>query len=292
MLRAASDAPAPVETKPSLNNRRAPAGLEQPAELEDVPTAIEELPRDEPREMWPLEEYADQANSDPNSDPSEESSSPPPSVWSKYRLFGLRHSSTHGRNVGMGVPLVGTSWRNRPYYIGADIGTLWVTQPPNDNVTRDTDMFGGVFAGWDWDHYWGTELGVRRATPELKNVEARDADRGDALMVWSASLMYYPWGDSLYRPYWRCGLAAMHIDYPTDDGDRRDEDLWTIPVGLGIKYPLRRWLAARAEFTDQLGIGNNTVAAQHNLTLTFGLEWRYGAHPRSYWPWNPSTQIW
>ena len=34
------------------------------------------------------------------------------------------------------------------------------------------------------------------------------------------------------------------------------------------------------------------VATQHDLTLTFGLEWRFGAHPRSYWPWNPSRHIW
>ena len=52
------------------------------------------------------------------------------------------------------------------------------------------------------------------------------------------------------------------------------------------------WLAARTEFTDQLAIGNTGVATQHDLTLTFGLEWRFGVHPRSYWPWNPSRHIW
>ena len=32
--------------------------------------------------------------------------------------LGLRHSTTHGRNVGVGWPMVGTSWLNRPYYVG------------------------------------------------------------------------------------------------------------------------------------------------------------------------------
>jgi hypothetical protein len=216
------------------------------------------------------------------------------SYFSKLRWLGLRHSSYSGRNAGIGIPLTGTSWLNRPYYLGGDIGTVWLTRPINSDLTNDIDMFGGVFAGCDWDYYWGTELAINRATPEIINetTTGRDAKRGDALMEETVSLMYYPWGDSLFRPYWRLGIGATEIDYPTDRGHRRDETLWTFPIGIGLKYPFRRFLAARAEFADQLALGNDGVATQHDLTLTFGLEWRFGAHPRSYWPWNPSRHIW
>jgi hypothetical protein len=214
------------------------------------------------------------------------------SYFSKLRWLGLRHSSYSGRNAGIGIPLMGTSWLNRPYYLGADIGTVWLTRPINSDLTNDIDMFGGVFVGCDWDYYWGTELAVNRATPEIVNEDARDAKRGDMLMEETLSLMYYPWGDSLFRPYWRLGVGATEIDYPTDAGHRRDETLWTFPIGIGLKYPFRRFLAARVEFADQLALGNEGVATQHDLTLTFGLEWRFGAHPRSYWPWNPSRHIW
>jgi hypothetical protein len=214
------------------------------------------------------------------------------SYFSKLQWLGLRHSSYSGRNAGLGFPLSGTSWLNRPYYLGGDIGTVWLTRPINNDLTTDIDTFGGVFAGCDWDYYWGTEFSINRATPEIINEKARRAERGDRLMEETLSLMYYPWGDSLFRPYWRVGVGAMAIDYPTDDGLRRDEQLWTFPVGIGLKYPFRRYLAARAEFTDQLALGNSGVATQHDLTLTFGLEWRFGAHPRSYWPWNPSRHIW
>lgn len=209
-----------------------------------------------------------------------------------WRWLGLRHYTTHGRNAGMGVPLVGTSWLNRPYYAGIELGPMWISEAPQAHVSEDLDLLGGVYIGDDWDYYWGGELAAERATPELINSTQRAVDRGDRMWIWSASMLYYPWGDSLYRPYWRCGIGAMEIDWPTDDGHRRDEALWAFPIGVGIKYPFRRWLAVRAEFGDTIGIGNSGVATQHDLALSFAVEWRIGAHPRSYWPWNPSRHIW
>ena len=206
--------------------------------------------------------------------------------------LGLRHSSTNGRNVGRGWPLVGTSWLNRPYYFGGEVGTLWMTRGQDDSVGRDTDCFGGFYFGWDWDYYWASEFRFDWATPELINSEVPDADRTDSLFVWSYSQMYYPWGDSVIRPYWRWGIGTTSLDYPLDDGTRTDDNLLTFPIGIGLKYPLERWLAARMEFTDHLAIGSSDFPTQHNLTLTFGLELRYGVHPKSYWPWYPSRHIW
>ena len=191
------------------------------------------------------------------------------SYLSKLKWLGLRNSATDGRNAGMGVPLVGTSWLNRPYYLGIDLGTVWVTNPPQPDITRDSDLYGGVYGGWDWDYYWGTELSIQRATPELINENAPYANRGDRMMVYTASMLYYPWGDSFYRPYWRVGIGETDIDYPMDNGHRRQEGLWTFPIGIGIKYPVRRWLAARAELADSIGVGNEGVATQHDITLTF-----------------------
>ncbi len=280
--------PSAGQSDPDESNNAAPVEPQVLPEIgpDGAPTPPENvLPRQLPFPWPPAERAAEPVvESEPTA--------PSDSYFSKLKWLGLRHSSTCGRNAGLGIPLVGTSWLNRPYYLGGEIGTIWLTRPVNDDLTTDIDMFGGVFGGCDWDYYWGTELALHRATPELINENARDADRGDRLMELTASLMYYPWGDALFRPYWRCGIGATEIDYPTDAGHRRDEELWTIPVGVGLKYPVRRWLAARAEFADQLALGNHGVATQHDLTLTFGLEWRFGAHPQSYWPWNPSRHIW
>ncbi|MCI0492188.1 MAG: porin family protein [Planctomycetes bacterium] len=270
-----------------------------------VPTAAAEIaPYDPspPAETWP-----DGRTMAPEMDPMDESSLPnddaPDATWPDdscptrpylpgISWFGLRHSHTHGRHVGLGWPLTGSSWLNRPYYVGGELGTLWMTRSVEDSVSRDTDLFGGIYLGWDWDYYWGGELKFNWSTPELTNSQAPDAPRTDSLFLWSYSLMYYPWGDAMLRPYWRCGIGNTAVDFPTDWGSRHDEWLLTFPLGIGVKYPVRRWLAARAEVTDQLALGQNGIPTQHNLTLTFGLEWRFGARPKSYWPWYPSRHIW
>jgi hypothetical protein len=204
----------------------------------------------------------------------------------------LRHSSTHGRNVGHGSPLVGTSWLNRPYFAGASLGPMWMTNRVDDSVGRDIDLFGDVFLGWDWDHYWGSELQIAWSTPEQINSECPYALRSDRMSFWSYSHLYYPWGDSLLRPYWRAGIGTTEVSFARDDGTGRHEILLTFPLGIGVKYPLRRWLATRMEVTDYLALGEHGVGHQGNVTLTFSLEWRFGVHPPSYWPWNPSAHYW
>lgn len=209
----------------------------------------------------------------------------------KPHWLGLRHSSTHGRHVGKGQPYKGTSWINRPYYVGGQLGPMWYTRSLGDNLSTDTDVFGGVFAGWDFDHFWGTEFHWDWATPEFINSAAPDANRTDSHDGWNLSLLYYPWGDSKIRPYWRAGIGQSHFDYPTDWGWRYDTWMWTFPLGVGIKYPMQRWLIVRADLTDYISLDDNHPT-QHNVAVTFGFEWRFGVQPKSYWPWNPEREIW
>jgi hypothetical protein len=217
---------------------------------------------------------------------------PPPRCLPLLQFFGLRHSYTDGRNVGYGWPLVGTSWLNRPYYVGGTLGVLGVADHVDEHVREDVDTFGSLLVGWDWDYYWGTELQFERATPELTNDLHPDVRSGNAMNIWSYDAMYYPWGDSAVRPFWRFGLGWTRLDYVTDEGHRRDEELWTFPIGIGIKYPIYPWLAGRLEFTDHLALGNSGVNTLNDLTLACGLEWHFGGHPQSYWPWNPSRHVW
>jgi hypothetical protein len=216
----------------------------------------------------------------------------PPLCLRGLSRLGFRHSYTHGRSVGWGWPMTGTSWLNRPYYLGASIGPMWLTSRPIPSVERDTDAIGSIYFGWNWDYYWGSEFLYSYATPELRNRVAEGNPKSDRLAHWDYSYLYYPWGDSWIRPYWRFGIGNTKFDFPHDDGRRRDEWVLSTPFGVGVKYPVRRWLALRTEFTDQLSWANSGVATQHNLTLNFGFEFHFGGHRKSYWPWNPGMEFW
>lgn len=198
----------------------------------------------------------------------------------KYRF---RHSSIDGRSIGRGYPLRGTSWLNRPYSFGLETGGFMMASRISSNNTRNNDVLLAASLGWDWDHYWGTQFRVGWTTPELhSNVPSTQVPSNNVLM-YDLSLMYYPWGDSKVRPYYRFGLGMTDIDFITPAGIREDNTMFSLPIGVGIKYQTKRWVALRAEAADYITFSQNSASHMQNFTLTFGMEWRFGGRPNSAW---------
>lgn len=204
----------------------------------------------------------------------------------------LRHSSTHGRAMGPGGPLRGTSWRNRPYEVAFDFGTLLMTKRPSAHVRKNNDLFNAVQIGWDWDHYWGTQLRVGWSSPDLLNTTQVGVGNDDNIFISDATLLYYPWGDSKFRPYYRLGLGLTDLEYTNDSGTRTHDVLLTYPFGVGLKYQMRRWVVFRVEIMDNFAIGQNGTSSLHNITLTGGLEWRFGGRPDGTWGWSGNGGSW
>lgn len=204
----------------------------------------------------------------------------------------LRHSNTHGRAMGPGGPLRGTSWKNRPYWVSFDVGGLLMTDRPAANVRSNNDLLGAIGVGWDWDHYWGVQARVAWATPELLNTTQTSLDASDNFFIGDLSALYYPWGDSRLRPYYRIGVGLTDIEYFNDNGFQVQESLFTIPFGVGLKYQFRRWMTLRLEIMDNLAFGTNETDTMGNLTITTGLEWRYGGRPSGYWAWAGRGGAW
>lgn len=206
--------------------------------------------------------------------------------------FDLRHSTSHGRAMGPGDPLRGTSWLNRPYTLSLDGGALLMTGKPAPNVRKNNDLFGAVGLGWDWDHYWGSQFRVGWSTPDLLNTQQPTASPDDNLFITDLSLLYYPWGDARTRPYYRLGIGLTDVEYTNDFGVRINDMLLTIPVGIGVKYQVRRWMAWRLELANNIAFGQGETDSLQNLTLTGGLEWRFGGRPANYWAWAPRGGAW
>ncbi len=208
------------------------------------------------------------------------------------RSLGFRHSSTHGRHVGRGIPLEGTSWRNRPYHVDWFVGPLLGDSLIDNRVNQENVLMGGVRIGWDFDYYWGIEWRYARADPNAQFSTPQPVPNEVSYSLSDIDLIYYPWGDSKVRPYYLLGIGAAQIDFTDDAGINHDATLATMPLGIGIQFHQASWLLWRLEILDNLSFGADGLSTMHNVSITAGMELRLGARPASYWPWRTSRKIW
>ena len=220
---------------------------------------------------------------------------PPPNTYCRCMTwFGFRHSYTHGRNVGWGLPLVGSSWLNRPHYIGATLGPMWLTNRPANSVPRDVDVIGSLILRLGLGLLLGQRISVRlchaRARQSLR--AARLADR-PSLRPLELQLHVLPVGRREFAALLAAGHRRLAFRFhATDDGAPLER--------MGALHALWR---RHEVFIPPLARGPHRVhrpillgrpwhGHQHNLTLNFGLEVRFGGKRKAYWPWNPSRHIW
>ena len=209
-----------------------------------------------------------------------------------FRHFGFRHSSTHGRNIGKGLPLKGTSWLNRPFHVDWFLGPLLGDDLITDRVSQTNVLVGGLRLGGDFDHYWGAEWRVGWANPDA-DFASPQAEAGDVSYVVSdVNLLYYPWGDSRFRPYCLLGFGVTQLDFRDDNGLNLHTTLATLPFGGGLKVQQNPWMAWRLQVVNNLAFGDDRVSTMNNFSFTAGAEMRFGAKPATYWPWRSSRKVW
>jgi hypothetical protein len=189
------------------------------------------------------------------------------------------------RYLGMGEPLVGTSWLNRPYYVGAFGGTWDGDTLIGGSAEQESGFFGGYWLGKDLNHYWGSEL---RASLFYVNTVL---DRGTRVVesrnvVGDVNLLYYPWGDSRWRPYGSIGLGFAGFHYVNAGDLAIDHTGPSLPIGLGVKYLCRNWLAFRLDLKDNIVFGGNGINATNNWSIVAGAEVHWGSKSSiRYFPW-------
>jgi len=208
----------------------------------------------------------------------------------------IRHDDPNdpARHVGLGHPLVGTSWRNRPFHVGWFFGAMFGDQLIDGRVDQDTGIFGGYRLGWDFDHYWGTEarlgfsnLDLTDTTP-LPNIDIRTSRN----QFVDLNLMYYPWGDARWRPYVSLGLGAGDFYFQDESLRSIRETVVAFPLSVGFKYYRHNWLSWRVDVTDYWTLGAGELDSMHNLALTAGVEVHFGGTRVGYFPERASRYLW
>ena len=213
---------------------------------------------------------------------------------------------TPGRNQGVGEPLINDSWRWAPFGVGWFMGIMDGTPLVTDWTGAGTGYFGGYHFNWDFDHYWGFEFRYGVASlPQWDSARAFAA-QSDAGIAWNSqfgrrhatlkygdfSFLYYPWGDARWRPYARMGLGWGYVKFTDLLYDKWSNSTMTMPFGIGLKYRYSRRLVFRTEMVDNFLFGERGINPQHNLSLTAGVEVRFGGTRKAYWPYNPGRHYW
>ncbi|WP_040353001.1 porin family protein [Blastopirellula marina] len=201
-----------------------------------------------------------------------------------YERFGFYHANPDdpARHQGVGQPLYGTSWRNRPYHFDYFFGVVETNDLERNEILLRSTMIQGIRLGYDFDHYWGTEIRFAFGDAKLSYASDPLLDGSAQLMMFDTNLLYYPWGDSTWRPYAALGLGATYYGYDDVNGVNRDQTNFSLPIGIGLKHYFRPWLAFRCELMDNIAFGSADVSTTHNFSFTTGIEYRFGGSRWSY----------
>lgn len=212
--------------------------------------------------------------------------------WFDEPWFSHSDPNDPHRHHGIGQPLVGTSWRNRPLFVGWFVGGVMLNDLVPNRIYQNDTAFLGARLGFDFDHYWGLESRWAFAHPELTMGDGTPLPDPSRDYFAAVSLAYYPFGDTRWRPYLSVGMGFQTFRFNNDLGQRISEAVFELPLGFGVKYYYGPWFTLRFDFADNLALGNARVSGMHNVSLMTGAEFRFGGRRPSYFPWHNGTAYW
>jgi hypothetical protein len=217
-----------------------------------------------------------------------------PSIPESLRPVNWLHrdSTDPARNTGVGKPLKGTSWRNRPFHVGWLYGRINGESLISGAIEQKDARLGGYRFGWDFDHYWGTELRFAFTKPDLSDLQGNARLPYATNTYWDLNLLYYPWGDAEWRPFVSAGFGVGTFRFTDASQVVREDPLLTFPVGFGVKYYYRPWMALRTSLMDNIALGTQDLDTMHSLSWSLGVEVHFGGPRRTYYPYHAGGLIW
>lgn len=211
------------------------------------------------------------------------------SLWQRW-FGGPSRWTSNGRARGFGNPLGTDSWLMRPYSLGFFSGGLRPSDPIRGSVNGTPGYLVGFRLGWDVENFWGVESRFGFSTYGLRDAQLGQPMGKLAAFFFDLDLLYYPWGDTQWRPFILLGGGLADYKFANNRGQLVHETPFDIPFGVGLKYRHNSQWAFRVDVTDNLTFASGeNVSQMNNISVTGSIEARFGIGPRkSYWPWNPT----
>lgn len=189
------------------------------------------------------------------------------------------------KDRGLGGPLTSGGWRSQPFSISGFGGATNGGPIIRGHVDERVSSYAGANFGWDYDHYWGIEKRLGFGALNLTNANHELLSQTGLSVTGEYRIMYYPLGDSRWRPFFTAGLGWSDFYFYDDFHHRHIDTLFLFPYGVGLKYLWNDHWALRIDLIDELTLGGNTTSTFHYVALTAGLEFRYGKR-LLHMPWH------
>ncbi len=77
-------------------------------------------------------------------------------------------------------------------------------------------------------------------------------------------------------------MGIERMRFHTATGPGINEVVFAMPMGVGVKYYVDRWLALRLDMTDHIAFRNGDIKTAHQVAVTFGIETRFGGPRKKY----------
>jgi hypothetical protein len=183
-------------------------------------------------------------------------------------------------------------WSYRPFSVGLFMGPIVGSPLISDSIDQGTGFIGGARFGYDFDDDWGLEMRLASASfPVSGGYPIDGTQHSSDHFLWDIDFLYYPWEDAAIRPYVLMGIGTSRIKFADQLGNQYARIMAGMPVGVGLKTRLNDWFVFRLEFLDNVAFaGGSNFQTQHNFSVTFGFEVRFGRPHVQYWPWNPGMR--
>jgi hypothetical protein len=179
------------------------------------------------------------------------------------------------KHRGLWEPIEAGGWRNQPFAITGFAGVTDGGALDRGHVDQRPSAYEGFNFSWDYDHYWGFEKRLGFGELSLTNSAHQPLSTG-ASITGEYRLMYYPLGNSRWRPFVTAGVGWSDFYFHDDQDIQHIDTVFTVPFGLGLKYLYKERLAFRADLIDEFTVGYGALSNFHYVALTIGLEFRYG----------------
>lgn len=176
-------------------------------------------------------------------------------------------------------------WRDRPFSGDYQVGMIAGNQRQRGD---SSGLFISKRLGWDVADTWGLEARIAEGwlNDESGHISFWRPTTGATLA--DANILFYPLGESRWRPYATIGAGFGSFSFTNDQLQRVSRVQADLPMGIGLKYPIKEWLVLRAELLDNVAVGSGVM--QSNFSATGGIGFRFGNLRNHFWPWSSGSE--